>query len=57
MSSSGGGGGGGGGGNVAEDIRQSLVRWLNTFPGVRLSASDFGTLADGAVLVRVMHDM
>ena len=54
MSSS---GGGGGGGNVAEDIRQSLVRWLNTFPGVRLSASDFGTLADGAVLGRVMHDM
>ena len=42
---------------VAEDIRHSLVQWLNTFPGLRLTTADFGQLADGIVLSRVMHDM
>jgi hypothetical protein len=42
---------------AASDIRHSLVRWLNTFPGVELAAADLESLADGVVLCRVMHDM
>ena len=42
---------------TAADIRKSLLKWINTFPGVQVPGTDLAVLADGVVLSKLMHDM
>jgi len=42
---------------TAADIRKSLLKWINTFPGVQVPGADLTVLADGVVLSKLMHDM